>query len=115
MPYTDAERERIESALQREGYILLAWAIFGTKLRGWYILREGGRWVYQRYYDKETLKEMAGLAVRRAAFGVYKWFTTPSLRDARIELHLCAPPYLLLDNKETRREYLAGNLSANFA
>jgi hypothetical protein len=106
-----AARKETEKALRRDGFILLAWAREGSVLgclRGWYLPEDGRGWVYVFSYDAKTMKECG--SVHRAPLGeIYRWLQSDKKGLFR-EFHLCAPPFILLDSKDLRAEYLAGNI-----
>lgn len=112
---SDEEQKRIEAALQREGHILIAWVRDTPRaIRGWYLPREGKRWVYTLFYDEDTLQEIDSGGRHKCA-ETYHWLVSPERKGMFREFHLCAPPFILLDFKEMREEYIAGNLDASFA
>jgi hypothetical protein len=106
-----------EAALQRPGYILIAWAVsrygFVDVLSAWYLPEDGKRWVYKWEYDMKTMKE-ADTSSRSSCLEVYQWLKEEH-RGLFKERHICVPPYILLDNKELRTEYLAGRLDGGLA
>jgi hypothetical protein len=109
----DARRET-ETALKMDGHILIAWAFerYGGGIEiisAWYLPEDGKQWVYKWDYDKKTMKEVGSFAriTRRDA---YQWLTADHPKGLFKEFHLCAPPYILLDSKDLRKEYLAGKL-----
>jgi hypothetical protein len=61
----------------------------------------------------KTMKE-ADTYSRTPCFEIYQWLKEDD-RGWFTELHICAPLYILLDNKELRAEYLAGNLDEGLA
>jgi hypothetical protein len=106
-------RRETEAALKMDGFILIAWAVcrYGGGVEvvtAWYFPEDGDQWVYRWEYDKKTMKP-ADSSSRTSRHKVYQW-----LKENRQglfgEFHLCAPLYILLDSKELRAEYLAGNL-----
>jgi hypothetical protein len=101
------------SALQKPGYILIAWALCqyggGAKvISAWYLPENGKRWVYRHEYDAKNMKEMDTFS-RSPCLEIYQWLKQKHGGLFK-ELHICAPLYILLDNKELRAEYLAGNM-----
>jgi hypothetical protein len=100
--------------LRGSGYFFkIAWAVCGYGRRAdiisaWYLPEDGKQWVYKWEYDKKTMKAVDSPA-RTSSRETYQ-----CLKDNRPglfrEFHLCAPLYILLDSKELRAEYLAGNL-----
>jgi hypothetical protein len=108
------QRRETEAALKIDGFILLAWALcrYGGHaeiISAWYLPEDGKQWVYKWEYDKKTMKAV-GSPARTSGHEVYQWLKENRPGVFFKELHLCAPPYILLDNKELRAEYLNGNL-----
>jgi hypothetical protein len=107
------KRRETEDAIRRTGYILLAWSremFVHEVIRGWCLPEESGRSVYSWSYDAKSMKECGGFH-RTPPGEIYQWL----LEDEKglfKEFHICAPPYILLDSKELRREYLAGRMNA---
>jgi hypothetical protein len=108
----DPQRE-MESALKMDGYILIAWAVckYGGNVEvvsAWHFPEDGDQWVYRWEYDKKTMK-VIDPSSRTSRHKVYHWLKENRQGLFR-EFHLCAPLYILLDSKDLRKEYLAGNL-----
>jgi hypothetical protein len=107
-----ARQRSVESALQRPEHILIAWAresgLLNT-IRGWYLPRDGKRWVYHWHYDGKTMKEI-DMPARYSCAEIYRWLTEESEKGFFSEFHICASPFILLDFKELRQEYLDGKL-----
>jgi hypothetical protein len=109
----DGQRET-EAALKMDGHILVAWALcrYGGNvdiISAWYLPEDGKRWVYKWDYDKKTMKA-ADSPTRTSSREIYRWLNADHPKGLFREFHLCAPLYILLDNKELRAEYLAGKL-----
>jgi hypothetical protein len=106
-------RRETEAALKMDGFILIAWAVcrYGGHadiISAWYFPEDGDQWVYRLEYDKKTMKVIDSSS-RTSRHRVYQWLKENRQGLFR-EFHLCAPLYILLDNEDLRKEYLAGNL-----
>jgi hypothetical protein len=107
-------RRETEAALKMDGYILLAWVVcsYGGRadiISAWYLPEDGERWVYKWNYDKKTMQAIDSFS-RTTCRDTYQWLRERKPGGLFKEIHVCAPPYILLDSKDLRKEYLAGNL-----
>jgi hypothetical protein len=111
------QRRETEAALKMDGHILLAWAVckYGGRVEiisAYYLPEEGKQWVYKWEYDKKTMKAVGSFS-RIPRHDAYQWLKEAEPKGIFREIHVCAPPYILLDSKDLRKEYLAGNLKTS--
>jgi hypothetical protein len=113
LDYPPKEQVQANEQWLLPGYILIAWGIVkygsGDVVTAWYLPENGERWVYKRNYDAKTMKIIEDAFARISCHDAYQWLKEPSHGLFR-EFYICAPLYILLDNKQLRAEYLAGNL-----
>jgi hypothetical protein len=107
------QRRETEADLKLDGYILIAWAVcrYGGNaevVSAWYFPESGNQWVYRWEYDKKTMKPIDSSS-RISRHRAYQWLNEKQ-QGLFGEFHLCAPLYILLDSRDLRKEYLAGNL-----
>ena len=112
----EKERLKTEAAIQRPGYILLAWGremFYHEAIRAWYLSADGSRWVYHTEYDTDSMKEL-GTFARHSSRAVYEFLVDENRGRLFLEFHLCAPPYILLDSKDSRKEFLKGRIGDDY-
>jgi hypothetical protein len=106
-------RREIEAALQQDDHILVAWTLnrygSGDVISAWHLPKDGKRWVYKHEYDAKNLKPLNTFS-RFSCREVYEWLIEGHGEGMHKESHVCAPLYLLLDNKALRMEYISGRL-----
>jgi hypothetical protein len=70
--------------------------------------RRAGQEAFKLFF---TLSGFSGVSPSRfSCLEIYQWLKEDGPAGLFKERHICAPPYILLDNRELRAEYLAGNL-----